>query len=108
MDDVEDFLAHYGVKGMKWGVRKKTATRGKKPGTRAYDVTKMSNKDLKKVISRMKLEQEYSTLNKKTQSEGKKYALDLLKGNGKQLSGAVVGGVGTFFVQRALKSRFSG
>lgn len=27
-DKVEDFLAHYGVKGMKWGVRKSTSSGG--------------------------------------------------------------------------------
>ena len=27
-DEVEDFLAHYGVKGMKWGVRKKRSSTG--------------------------------------------------------------------------------
>lgn len=33
-DDLDDFLAHYGVKGMKWGVRKAEGSSGSSPTRR--------------------------------------------------------------------------
>lgn len=62
---VEEFLSHFGVKGQKWGVRRRSSSgvRGKKPGTRTHDATKLSNKDLKRVVDRMRLEQDYAKLN---------------------------------------------
>jgi hypothetical protein len=82
-DTVDDVLAHYGVKGMRWGVRKSDDSGGsgggKKPepsadfenvkshkktiksgGTKA-----LSNKELQEVVNRMNLEQQYVTLKKK-------------------------------------------
>lgn len=71
MSAVDDFLAHYGVKGMKWGVRRKTKgpssteaerktavkTQAKKEGVRT-----LSNKDLQDAITRMNLEQQFKRL----------------------------------------------
>lgn len=91
MGDVEDFLEHYGVKGQKWGVRRKSkrssssGVRGKTPGTRTYDVTKMSNKDLKRVIDRMRLEQEYARLNEPKKKSGNTFVKDTLKKEGTKL-----------------------
>ena len=39
-DEVEDFLAHYGVKGMKWGVRKKYHEHKVRKLTRRLKVSK--------------------------------------------------------------------
>lgn len=91
VDAVDEFLAHYGVKGMKWGVRRKKSdrepasedaaraaelqTRLKKSGTSA-----LTNKELQEVVTRMNLEQQYSRLNPKTQSKGADYASVLLTG----------------------------
>lgn len=98
MNDTEDFLAHYGVKGMRWGVRKdrraksgaakpayKGASRGKAPGTRSYDVKKLNNRELKKVVERMKLEQEYARLNSPKKKKGKSFVTNYLKTEGGKL-----------------------
>jgi hypothetical protein len=52
-DDVEDFLSHYGVKGMHWGIRKDESSQ---------DLSSLSDKELSAVINRMRLESEYSRL----------------------------------------------
>lgn len=103
-----------GVKGMRWGVRKtrkypvgpvKTnphagASGGLKvagpvgPGTghRAYDITKLDNASLAKVVNRMALEKKYNELNHRPSDTtinsvfNKKFMLDLLK---QSLSAAV-------------------
>lgn len=72
----EEFVEHYGVKGMQWGIRndrnrvrvssdfKKTAPhRGKK-------VHSLSNKQLKAVNERINLEQNYSRMNPTTVKKG--------------------------------------
>jgi hypothetical protein len=78
--ETEDFLAHYGVKGMKWGRRKsKSTVRGRRPGTRKYDPKKLSNSDLKKITARMKLEQDYAKLNTKTKKKGENVVQKTMK-----------------------------
>ena len=99
---VDDFLAHYGVRGMQWGVRKKSSStvvtdrRGtpirknntklapeavktrvnqavaKKSGT---DV--LATKDLQELVNRMNLEQQYDRLNPTQKTTGQK-AVDVL------------------------------
>lgn len=74
-------LYHYGVLGMKWGVRKKRKT------TKPHDdyvkahskksVSEMSDKELRSRLNRLQMEQNYSKLQPKKVSRGKK-ALDKL------------------------------
>ena len=71
MDSVEqldDFLMHYGVLGMKWGKRK---ARRSSSTTEQPKQRRMSNKELKARINRIKLEKEFAQLSAppKTQSK---------------------------------------
>lgn len=96
-DEIEEFLAHHGIKGMKWGVRrdrsslgsskaevqtkirpgKKVVSRGGKGLAPSEDAVRtsvlrskakassshaLSNKELKELVERMNLEQNYSRL----------------------------------------------
>lgn len=118
--DTDSFLEHYGVKGMKWGVRNngrpekivltrkknqftdnpKTiiapsggrnmpASKDAKSAARSAQKSKkssvdaLSNAELKSLIARLRLEQEYSTLRtakaKRDMSRGKRFAKAVLK-----------------------------
>lgn len=95
--NVDEFIAHYGVKGMKWGVRKprneaaraaqygpskdsKTAQRALKKATTS-GVKALSNNELKDLNNRLQLEQSYARLvpQKRTALQtGQAFAKELL------------------------------
>ena len=67
-DDINR-LIHYGIKGMKWGVRKGGKTGSRRKSSARYeqkDPKKLTDKQLKSRISRMENEKKYSTLNVET------------------------------------------
>jgi hypothetical protein len=66
------YLEHYGVKGMKWGVRRdrrqlKAASKGRKAGERASSrsmpsASSLSDDQLRSAVNRMQMEQQYTKL----------------------------------------------
>lgn len=87
MNEVEEFyLQHYGVKGMKWGVRKKVASAGrrvKKQAKREYDSFKreraqlkikdpreMSDDELRSTLNRNRMENQLKLESKQTATIG--------------------------------------
>lgn len=108
---MNDELYHYGVKGMKWGVRKgrKSGGLGKKlkkkfraaktrfqnasgsrssNALRAYrkkDINRMSNKDLQTAINRMNLERQYRNLTKRDLMSGNRIVKNILAYGGTAL-----------------------
>ena len=93
-------LSHYGVPGMRWGVRRSgassTSSRIKK-GPPSDDYKRMqemkkrgtktlTTAELKELTGRMQLEKQYKDLSKASVSAGKKYVTDLLKDSGKEVA----------------------
>lgn len=93
-------LQHYGVKGMKWGVRKKTPSAKKKSRTYAkkqaseyYKREKMSDEQLQSKVRRLQLENQYAQLSQQAlqynKSTGQKFIDSFLK-SGKSKNNANV------------------
>ena len=88
MNDKE-FLEHYGVKGMRWGVRKASthasedSARASSYKTRAKTegIHTLTNKELQDYITRANLEQQFSRLStgSASTSKGKKFTSDVLQ-----------------------------
>ena len=85
MDEKE--LLHWGIKGMKWGVRRYQNKDGTltPAGKKRYNASSeseaksMSDQELRSKINRMDLERQYSSLRKETVSEGKVNAAKILE-----------------------------
>ena len=91
----ENMLAHYGIKGMKWGIRRTDAQLARARGNakaaelnisddykRAHSkksVKEMSDKELRERLNRLDMEQRYSKLNQSAVSKGKSYASKVMK-----------------------------
>jgi len=117
---VDPFLAHYGVKGMRWGHRKERAAVEVTANTRAGKRVKtsggqhhmpsedavrvasarqkakmsttdsLSNRELQDVVTRMNLEQQFNNLNRTSGGAGKQFAKMLLGMAGEQQVGDFV------------------
>lgn len=136
---LDDFLEHYGVKGMKWGVRrdrgpavrtkvrttqepgrKVKATGGtgqkahpdavraavQKQKAKASTTDALSNKELKALINRMQMEQQYNQMRPKTPTEKTlSFVGGLLLNLGKNQTSSVAARVVTMQVNKAFEAK---
>lgn len=78
--DLDDDLIHAGVKGMKWGVRKRSASQehAAVKSLKKKKAKELTDLEIKQAISRMDLEKKYKDLNPKGISKANKIALGVL------------------------------
>lgn len=60
-ETTEDFIAHFGVKGMKWGIRKDRRSGGGSKSKKTK-VSDLSDDDLRKKVNRLNMEKQYKSL----------------------------------------------
>lgn len=83
-EEVDEFLDHHGVKGQKWGVRRRSghssASGDAKTahGLRKKKLHTLSNADLKAINERMNLEQNFRRMNPSKKDKGKRAAKGIL------------------------------
>ena len=86
VQEVDDFFEHFGVKGMRWGVRRNrnntTTRQSLRPKKEQTDLSKMSDAELRTRINRIQMERQYRELTSpkghKVQTEGQKYVKRIL------------------------------
>lgn len=119
---MENELYHYGVLGMKWGVRRTPeqlakanvrAKRKSEDNAKRSDMKKavksrrtLSDADLKKRIERIKMEKQLKDLTAEEISPGKKFVSEVLSSSGKKVATALVTGAVLYGTKAALTNRF--
>jgi 2'-5' RNA ligase len=104
----DDILEHYGVKGQKWGVRKKrgASSGSNKRTTFKKAPGKLSDAELAKRIKRMEIEKKYNDLNRPDISNGQRLVNEILSSTGRRVATTVLTGASLAVVRTALTSQF--
>lgn len=115
-----NYLQHYGILGMKWGVRRANLNTGNKSKIMTADEKKkasmkkdvknrrtLSDADLKKKLERIKMEKQLKELTAEEISPGKKAVSEILSTSGKRIATTVVTGAVLYGVKAALSKEFS-
>jgi hypothetical protein len=109
----KNYLMHYGIKGMKWGVRRTEKLRKqrqasedhkKKKELKKKKIHEMSNAELKELNNRLQLEKQYKDLN--STGKGKSFVSKILKASGDQVATKLVTGVALYAAKQVISAKF--
>lgn len=108
---VNTTLAHHGIKGMRWGVRKhkkssdttKLSTNSKRERKKEIkNRRKLTDDQLKKKIERLKMEKEFKQLSMDDISPGKQYVKGILSSAGKKSLTVAATGAMSYAIKSAM------
>lgn len=116
-------LYHYGILGMKWGVRRTPEQLGHKPSesmknhldrdkkreikTASKNRRLLSDQELRSRIERLRLEKQLKELTREEVTPGKAFVEDVLLSSGKKIAGALVAGAVLYGVKAAMTKEFN-
>lgn len=111
MNKANTSLQHWGIMGMKWGVRRAGSRQAGPPsadwqkvsGLKKKRISEMSNEELKALTSRMQLEKQYKDLKKQDHSAGAKFVNEMLTNAGSQLINTLVSKAVTVGSEKLIK-----
>lgn len=108
-DPIGEFLEHYGVKGMKWGVRKRSSGRSGGSGKTQFKkpANKLSNEEINRRIKRLETEKRYNSLNAKEKSKGREFAEGVLQSSARTVAKSVATAAATVAIKAALEAHGS-
>lgn len=106
MDDKS--LYHFGVKGMRWGVRRSHSQLGQEGKIRSdskknHEIKSMSDQELRNRLNRLQMEKQYIQLTQKEKSAGRKFIENVLKNAAQQTASKYVSKYMDKGVRSALK-----
>lgn len=117
----ENELYHYGILGMKWGVRRTPEQLARARGQRASSADSkvkeerktalknrrsLSTEDIQKRVERLKLEKQFKDLTNEDIAPGRKMASDILKSAGTKVLATAAAGAAAYAVKVALTKNF--
>ena len=117
-ETTDDFLEHYGVKGMKWGVKKgvvnaRMARTSKEKNVRAKrkDAKRrrqtLKDKDLDQLVKRLEQEKKLKNLLDEDLAPGRTATKKLLANAGTKVAGTVLAGAGVWAIKSVLEGKIN-
>lgn len=101
-DTVEKILEHYGIKGMKWGIRRKRGPSGRvssdysrSRGLLKKKISQLSDDDLQSLNKRLEMERKLRQVDPRISAEGKRQVGKFMTTFGAGLLGGVAGAAAT-------------
>jgi len=102
---VEEFIEHYGVKGMRWGRRRARSERSTERTVYKRAPKKLTSAELDKRIKRMETEKRYNELNKRDIGRGSQLAHEILTNSGRTVATTVATGAVLYAVKKAIEKK---
>jgi hypothetical protein len=75
---------HHGIKGMKWGIRRKRGPAGTVSSNPGVSAKHLSDSDLREAVNRMQLERTFNQLSSERTAKGESFTKTLMKDIGKK------------------------
>lgn len=112
----DQVLVHYGVKGMRWGVRKRSGGSGAEASSRPRkpkrtDLSDVSDEELRKRINRLDMEKRYRDLAGEKQArqrvfDGQRFASNVVQNSATTVATTVATAAGIYAAKKAIERSF--